>query len=243
MRPILALPKILAMAALAALAACGDDVTDPDAFSDSAEAEAILRSAAALPALPALIDRAGDPPAGTGRFALYRAQELWADGLAADDDRARAQRRLAVRYATPALVERLGGADWDAAEAGLRDWIATVDGMLQHVRLRGVELRLTAARGYLDRARTARDETARASALLNAGVELIETTPRFVARGLATEADAAVRRALAGAGGEPATDLERAQRLKDWALRAVEEGDYLVAIQRAYYALQLVEAR
>jgi hypothetical protein len=239
--------KALSVAALAALAllaaACGDEVTDPDALADSAEAEAVLRSAAALPALPRLIDLAGDPPDRNGRLALYRAQELWAAGVATDDDRGRARRRLAARYAVPPLVEGLEPADWEDAEAGLLDWIATAESLLQHIALPGVETRLAAARVQLDRAAATSDERARATALLLAGAELVETTPRFLARSLAADADAAVGRAQARAPDPGDADLLRAARLKDWAARAVTEGDYLMAIQRAYYALQLVEAK
>ena len=82
--------------------------------------------------------------------------------------------------------------------------------------------------------------------------ELVETTPRWVARRLVEEAHGAVERAEAehetalGAGDAPERPLskrtlERALRLKDWAEVAVVEGEYLLAIQRAYYAIQLVE--
>ncbi|HUG39021.1 MAG TPA: hypothetical protein VMM12_00965 [Longimicrobiales bacterium] len=243
MRSFPSLPKTLAVAALAtAASACGDAVTDPSAFTESAEAEAVLRSAASLPALPALIDRAGDPPDQSGRLNLFRAQELWAAGVADQDDRARARRRLAVRYAAPVLIDQLAPEDWDATEQGLRAWIATAESMLRHITLPRVEGRLRLARVQLDRAAAAPDAGARARALLLAGAELVETTPRFVARAMAVEADAAVRRAV-GTTDRADRDLQRAVRLKDWAARAVEEGDYLVAMQRAYYALQLVEAR
>lgn len=243
MRPFLALPKTLAIAALALLAACGDEVTDPDAFSDSAEAEAILRSAAALPALPAVIDLAGDPADQAARLALFRAQELWAAGVTEESHRARARRRLAVRYAAPALVDGLTPADWDRVDRDLRAWIGTAESMLRHVSLPKVDARLTAARAQLDRAADAADDRARADALLLSGAELVETTPRFVARSLAAEADAAVRSATLNATDPEDPDLLRASRLKDWAARAVQEGDYLLAIRRAYYALQLVEAQ
>ena len=243
MRPFLALPKTLAIAALGFLAACGDEVTDPDAFSDSAEAEAVLRSAAALPALPSLIDHAGEPSDPAARLALSRARDLWFAGLADDGHRARARRRLAVRYAAPALHAGLATTAWDEVDRGLRAWIGTAESMLRHIRLPKVEARLAAARGHLERAAAAADGPARAEALLLSGAELVETTPRFVARSLAAEAETAVRgaRSRASAGEDP--DLLRAERLKDWALRAVEEGEYLLAIQRAYYAMQLVEAR
>lgn len=243
MRPFLTLPKTLAIAALALLAACGDELIDPDAFSDSAEAEAILRSAAALPGLPSIIDLAGDPPDPKARLALTRARELWAAGVTEDSHRARARRRLAVRYAAPALHAGLTPTDWDEVDRGLRAWIGTAESMLRHVRLPKVEARLVAARAHVERAADAGDGAARADALLLSGAELVETTPRFVARSLAAEAEEAVRGARSRAPAAEDPDLLRAERLKDWALRAVEEGEYLLAIQRAYYAMQLVEAK
>lgn len=243
MRPILALPKTLAIAALALLAACGDEVTDPHAFSDSAEAEAVLRSAAALPALPSLIHRAADPADPAARLALSRASALWAAGLAEGGHTARARRRLAVRHAAPVLVDALSPEDWDEVARGLRAWTATAESMLRRVSLPHVEARLTAGRAQLERAADARDGRARADALLLSGAELVETTPGYVARSLAAEAEEAVRDARTRAPAVEDPGLLRAERLKDWALRAVEEGDYLLAIQRAYYAVQLVEAK
>ena len=242
MRPILALPKTLAILALVALAAaCGDDVTDPQAITDSAEAEAVLRSAAALPALPVVIERIRMPEDARSRAALFRAAELWASGVAEGGDRAAARRRLAVRYAAPTLVRHLDPAVWDDVERGLRDWSATAGAMLRHVALPGVEARLAAAARHLDRAAAAADPATRGHELLLAGSDLVETTPRFVARSLTTRAEEAVRNVRPGS--MAPEDLARAERLKDWARQAVEAGDYLVAIQRAYYALQLVEAR
>jgi hypothetical protein len=127
--------------------------------------------------------------------------------------------------------------------------------MLQHLSMPRLERRLDTARSYLRTSDRSRTEEDRIRHLLLATSTLVETTPRFVARTLATEADAAVQDAYREAesrgrddNGDAADEvlgpqvLERAARLKDWAARAVE-GDYLLAIQRAYYAIQLVEGR
>lgn len=243
LRPLSGLLKTLLIGTLLALPACGDEVTDPDALLDSAEAEAVLRSASALPSLPVVIDRAGDPADPADRTALFRAQELWNAGVSADDGRARARRRLAVGYATDPLARALAPSDWDAVERDLQEWSATAESMLRHIALPRVATRLADARVHLGRAAASTDPSSRGRALLLAGAELVETTPRFVARSLAAEADAAVGRALTRAADPDAVHLRRAVRLKDWSARAVESGDYLLAIQRAYYALQLVESR
>lgn len=239
MRSSLILSSVVVVAALSGLlTACGDDLTGTDDLLDSAEAEAVLRSAAALPALPSVITRAGDPPTAAGRASLFRAQELWAAGTATADSRGRADRRLAVRYAAPTLAASLDSPAWDDVQAGMEDWIHTAESMLQHLRIGGVDAHLASARGYIGQADDARQPTDRARLLLLAGSELVETTPRFVARRLATEAEAAV---AVDTGTVGQADLERARRLADWAARAVEEGEYLLAAQRAYYAIQLVE--
>lgn len=231
------LPAILTLA-LAGLYGCGDDVTSPDALLESAEAEAVMRSARALPVLPDLADRA-EPADSRDRAALVRAGELWAAG-AVESNRADAHRRLAIGYALPVLVESLTDADWGETRGRLDDWIATVEMMLQHLELPEVEDRIRGARRHLARSDAMpADERRRAYYLMLAMSELVETTPRFVAVRLVRDAGDALARDTAAEATEPS--LERARRLKDWAERAVVEGDYLLAIQRAYYAIQLAE--
>lgn len=231
------LPAIL-MLALAGLYGCGDDVTDPDALLESAEAEAVMRSAEDLPTLPGLAADAA-PVGGRDRAMLVRAGELWAAG-SLDSDRSDARRRLAVGYALPVLVGSLSEEDWTGVRGRMADWIGTVETMLEHLALPEIEDRVRDARRYLARSDMAPDdERRRAYYLLLAMSELVETTPRFVAVRLVREAGEALARTTAGQTTEPS--LERAQRLKDWAERAVVEEDYLLAIQRAYYAIQLVE--
>lgn len=231
-------PAILTLA-LAGMYGCGDEVTDPDAFLESAEAEAVMQSAAALPMLPELAD-AATPATPRDRAALVRARELWAAG-SVDHDRAEARRRLAIVYARPVLEAALGDEDWTAARDRMDDWILTVEGMLEHLALPDVRDRITAARRALNRADASAGDTGRRTHhLMLAMSELVETTPRFVALRLVTRAREAVAAHSAGTDGTDRT-MERAVRLKDWAEQAVQEGEYLLAIQRAYYATQLVE--
>lgn len=238
------LPKTLALAALAAAAvACGDQVLDPGSLSDSAEAEAVLRSAAALPALPALIAEA-EPRVDPGtRATLERARELWVAGAAEDGTRGRARRALAVRTAVPALVRATEPARWDTVRADVEAWIHTASGMTRHLSLPEVEQRIDAAREHLARADLAAGEEARALHTVLAAGELVETTPRAVARRMTAAAESAYGRSAGGAASPDRRSLKRAERLKDWAGQAVVEEDYLLAIQRAYYALQLLEGR
>jgi len=230
-------------AALALLVtACGDDVTDPGALLASAEAEAIVRSAAALPSLGTLIE-VFEPAGDADRATLLQAHELWTAGTAADDERGRAQRRVAVRHASPILARTVPGEEWVEVRERLDRWIGTADLMLEHLRLPEVDDRIAAARRYLQRADAATVAEGRPHFLLLAAAELVETTPAFVARRLAADADAALARTDRAPSVLEEPGLERARRLKDWAVRAVDEEDYLLAIQRAYYALQLVNER
>jgi hypothetical protein len=163
-----------------------------------------------------------------------------------DDDRSDARRRLAVRYALPVLTDALSAEEWGAVQEGLEEWLLTVESLINRLALPEVEDRVAAARRYLTWAEgPVSDERRRRYYLLLGMSELVETTPRFVAQRLTREARHAVDGAVAAAGDEAGPSertLDRAVRLKDWADRAVVEGEYLLAIQRAYYAIQLVEA-
>ncbi len=114
--------------------------------------------------------------------------------------------------------------------------------MLRHIDMPEVQLRLETAERYLRRADASMTERGRAYNVLLATSELVETTPRHVARTMTASAGRAVEGASSRSE-KPLSrrTLERAERLKDWAVAAVEEGEYLLAIQRAYYAIQLVE--
>ncbi len=243
MRRPLWLPAMFSLAlSTAFLAGCGDEITDPDALVDSAEAEAVMRSAASLPFLPDLA--AEIQVEGADQASLFRARELWDAGTAAMDGRGRARRRLAASYAAPILGASLDSTQWSAARERMDAWMVTADAMLRHVEIPAIDERLDAARSLLERSDASGDARGRAYYLLLATSELVETTPRYLARRLSGEAAAAVEAAEAkrpqSGGGEAA--LERARRLKDWSARAVEAGDYLLAIQRAYYAIELAES-
>lgn len=233
---------MMVVSALAVLTACGDDVTDLDGLMDSAEAEAVMRSADQLPLLPGFID-ATENVDGAGTR-LLRARELWDAGTASTEASGAARRRLAVGYAAPVLVESVPAEEWGTARERIDDWMVTASAMLRHLSIPRVETQLEAAARQLRRSDRAATERDRVYYLLLAGSELVETTPRFVARSMTRDAERVVTRARSARNPSvPAATLERAKRLKDWAARAMEDGDHLLAIQRAYYAMQLLEER
>jgi hypothetical protein len=237
-RNTLVRPIVLSSAALAALlAACGDDPVGPGAFFEFVEADAVVRSAAALPSLGEIIDRApaSDP---SDRATLVLARQLWALGAASDSGGAR--REEAISYSAPALTGLLPEEEWGPLLLRTDAWIETAQTMLHHLSLPAIEQRIATARQHVVLADAATPGAARVYHLLMALSDLVETTPAYVARGLVADAAVAVRRAE-GAGVVDAAALGRARRLAQWAARAHEEGDHVRAIQRAYYAIQLVE--
>lgn len=232
------------------LGGCDDGVTDPSALQASAEAEAVIRSAADLPSLGELLDRVevADPQQ---QSLAYRARELWDAGSATQGPAGARQRRLAATYAAPLVAESLTPAQWLEVRERLERWESTARDMLDHIALPEVERRLAAARGRLQQADASSNARTRALHTLLVASELVETTPRYVALDLVAQAERVVSRAerrraqhtaqRARPGEQRDATLERARRLKDWAARAVTEEEYLLAIQRAYYSIQLAE--
>jgi hypothetical protein len=235
--------RVVAAVLMTSVAACGDDPAQPDALARFAEAEAVMRSAAALPGLGELaVGAATTSPAQ--RATLTRAQELWTAGSRPEQPRGLAQRRVASGYAAPVLAGLVSAEEWAGIRARVDDWLATAERMSTHLVLPSVDERLRAARGHLGRADGATSTEFQVYHLLLSMAELVETTPGYVARVMVAEAGRTVGRAeAAGDPARPDGALERARRLTDWSARAVEEGDYVRAIQRAYYAIQLVESR
>jgi hypothetical protein len=228
-------------AALAALlTACGDDPVRPAELFEFVEADAVVRSAAALPSLGELAGRAPTVQPSQ-RATLVLAQQLWATGVASDLPTGATQRRAAAGHAAPVLAELLTDDDWLMVRTRAEEWMGVAETMLHHLTLPAVEHRIASARRYLERADGATSDDARVYHVLMALSELVETTPRFVARGLVADAAAAVRRAETNGAATAGGELDRARRLAEWAARAEEQEDHVRAIQRAYYAIQLVE--
>ena len=92
---------------------------------------------------------------------------------------------------------------------------------------------LGGARGRFDRALTAG---------LQASDRIRALGPRAVARTLISRADRALMRATVGEDLDPRS-MSRGERLLTGARRALEEGEVDLAIQRGYYAVQVLEGR
>jgi hypothetical protein len=232
---------LAAMGLSLTLLACDDDPIRPDGFFDFAEAEAVLRSAAALPALPELIATASKEAAPSRAAELLTVQEAWVMGTAEGGLEGIERRREAAARAAPLLAKDIPVADWTEIRFRTEQWVATATRMLLHLEIPQLHDRLTTATWHLDQSAAATRDEARVYHIVVAMAELVDTTPRAVARTMIRDAADRVAGAEAARhGGSPDRDLERARRLSDWAVRAAEEQDYLRAIQRAYYAMQLV---
>lgn len=241
---------LVATIALPCLAACEDTVTDPEEVVVASEARAVLRSAADLPTLPGIINDALSDSMGvpdTDRYTLHSAEELWARAAAENDVVQSARwRQRAVSLAAPYLATRLDTAQLADLRHRLRDWIETASGMLRHFRLPEVEQALDDAAGLLARSQVteARGEHLRAVRLvLSAQSRLVDTTPRVVARRMSDAALVRYRQVKADGVTLDERTRQRAERLVSGAREALDRQDYLRAIQRAYYANQLLEMR
>ncbi|MEJ2679540.1 MAG: hypothetical protein P8174_10760 [Gemmatimonadota bacterium] len=238
------------MIALPFLAACEDAVTDPDEVMVASEAAAVLRSAADLPTLPGIItetlaDSAGLPD--SARYTLHSADELWARAAVENDlVRAARWRSRAVSMAAPYLAVQLDSARLGDLRQQLREWIEMASGMLKHFRLPEVEQALDDAAAQLARSEVAEVRGQHETAVwlaLSAQSRLVDTTPRVVARRMSDMATARYRADTSRGVTFDERTRQRVERLVSGAREALDRQDYLRAIQRAYYANQLLEMR
>jgi hypothetical protein len=241
---------VLAAIALPYLTACEDTVTDPEEVMMASEAAAVLRSAADLPTLPDIVggvlaDSAGLPD--SVRYALHSADELWARAAAENDlVRAARWRGRAVSMSAPYVAPHLDGARLVDLRHRLRSWIDTASGMLKHFRLPEVEQALDDAASLLARSEVAEVRGAHETAVwlaLSAQSRLVDSTPRVVARRMSDMAATRYRQDEARGWTADDRTRQRVERLVSGAREALDREDYLRAIQRAYYATQLLEMR
>lgn len=258
--------RLLLLAALVA-AGCADAPTEPGALLVAKETRAALQVSESLPTLPGLMARAqagaaaaaGSEAPGTPAaedVALERAFGLWLDAQALDarasepagDDGLAAD---AYAAAAPVLAARLGAAGLRAAQEDARGWVSLARPLVSAWERPGLRAALEEGEALLagsEEHLAAGDSVAAVRALLHAADRLHETTPWAVSGVLLGESEAELRRLGAGAidPSPPPSDavavrLARVQRLLHGARAAREEGDYPLAIQRAYYARQLLD--
>ncbi|HUH13737.1 MAG TPA: hypothetical protein VMK65_11530 [Longimicrobiales bacterium] len=212
---------------------------------------------AAVPGLPASepVGAGAEHPAGTSPGpegdALERAFGLWLDAQA--DPAADADGRVAEAYAAaaPVLASRLGAAGLEAALEDARRWVGLARPLVSAWERPGLRAALREGEALLDASvglAADGDTVAAVRTLLHAADRLRETTPWAVSGVLVAEVEGELaRRGVGPIDPSPppadsvAVRLARLQRLLHGAREAREEGDYPLAIQRAWYARQLLD--
>lgn len=232
---------------------CGDSPTEPGAFLVARETQAALAVSEALPTLPRLAERSGayrtnDPAAEPD---LAQAVLLWLDAQAAAPEDALVLQAAARGLAAGPLAASLSTAALDSALSDLHRWIELATPLAARDERLGLTETLAGGRILAEEAarRAARgDRKGAVRAVLSAADRLQDTTPGAVARRLIRDVD--TRLALRGIevmerrpdpADERAVQLGRLRRLLDGARAAAAAGEYPLAIQRAYYAGQLLE--
>lgn len=243
------------VAASVALGACTDAPTEPGELWVALETEAALRIDAEPPTLPNIVERVRARDADDGSAsrpvddrALARAAALWrtTEGEPAEAPAVRRVRDRAYTVAADALALALDSAELTEMRRGLEGWLDGAEAARIGKRVPSATATLERARRSLASARAARDADDRAAevtATLVAAEWLTTLTPSSVARRVIRRAEA-----LASSAPEPVSAREtravaRANRLIAGARDALNEGDPVRAIRRAYYATRLLDPR
>lgn len=246
-RPARALTSLLLLFVAAACA----DARDPVSLVTTSQTAPALDLESALPTLSALVARVLAPGApavpAVAADGLLDALAVWTDAPGTGDDAAvEAERGRARHMAAPLLAELIDPAQVSEMGRRMRLWAAIgmslpteVDPSLtQAVRVARVAL------DQADESRADGDVVGAMEATMAAADVLQETTPHAVAERLVHNARASLTSTMAseaqGAAGADSTTLGRAERLLRGAEEALAGGRYTLAIQRAYYAGQLL---
>lgn len=222
-------------------AGCHDSPADPLGAPTTVETVPSLALAAPLPDLPELVT--GTSPSSEIRVALAAWQASW-DDASGEVDRASARAVVAGHLA--------GVLDARGVEEALRSllWAEMEVSELPPLPAE-LAVPLEEARVLTEQAAAARRD-GRLRDALEAGLAAADryrsVTPEAVARRLVARGrsllDAATAEAEASnppKSGTPVTD--RARHLVDGAARALASGDHLIAVQRAFYGIQVLEGR
>lgn len=227
--------RAVAACAVLAVAAC-DAGTDPLEGLVASETDAAAL-ALGLP-LPTPDHRAFDPTDGPAATAL----DEWRRSWDLPPDEGVAVREPLYPVLAGALVDGLDREDILEEAAALADGVQAARGLtgddVRPAVTRGIE-RASGARAAAVDALRREDRRTAISYLLRGGDALREVGPEAVARTVVEEAEAAFRRISDDAA---YTDQERTRisRLVRGSRQALDEGEWVLAIRRAYYAKGLV---
>lgn len=220
------------------LAGCHDASSDPLAVVLTEETRSVLAAEANLPSLSRLAAEAGADDR------LASALDRWTLSWDLSVEEGRALRRGAHREAARPLAEALGSSVVGASVRSVGETLEAVTALEPDGLTEGIAENLREARAHHTLALSALAEGSAAHALEGALVasDLIrEVGPESVTRLLLARATEHLEAALAGDSDGPGqVDIERGQRLIRGAQLALEERDYMRAIQRAFYACQVL---
>ena len=221
-----------------AFASCRDAPSDPLASLVSLETAPAVAVPVELPSLAELAMRVDV------RDELGPVLEAWVAGWEEEDeDLGRGARDEAIRQATPALRDALGTGGVASTLQPLFE-VGRDLGQIEDVPA-DLAPRLAEVQSLIEDTRVALDE-GRFDRALTAGLQASDRIralgPRAVARTLISRADRALMRATVGETLDPRS-MSRGERLLTGARRALEEDEVDLAIQRGYYAVQVLEGR
>lgn len=218
-----------ACAALVFGAGCHDSPADPLSAVATVETVPTLALSRPLPALPELAERV------RGEDALGNAAEMWERSWDFDDGeevrveaRSRAAPVLYRELGEPAVREALASLAWLKEEPGVLGELPPVlaDPL--------AEARILADRGERALAAGEGEEALLWTMAASDRVRVV-TTPA-VARRMVARAESLLTGARTGR-----QELDRARHLLNGARRSLAEGDWAMAVQRAFYACQVLE--
>jgi hypothetical protein len=242
------------------LSACHDFSSDPLSVTLTEQTRSVLAAEASLPSLPALVQATN----ATGE--AEAAAESWSRSWEMEVEEGRPVRMRASAAGAELLASSVGGPGIQEAVHSVGETLDAAAALKTSLLADGIAETLAQARSEHTRAVAAlsagREGEALGAALLAADL-IREVGPESVSRLFLSRAEArlealsgeeleapamaAVAEQILGNGDDPEpaqdpqqVDLERARRLVRGARLAIEDGDWVRAIQRAYYACQVL---
>lgn len=210
------------------------DASDPTALLMGEDAHPAVQLAAELPSLPGLAGR------GAVEGRIPGAIDAWIGSWGLPAEQGDTRRSAAYAAAAGPLAEALGAEGVAEAFRRLEVALAGAGRLDPHALPKAVAQRVADARQEADAARSALDRGALqvgVRATLHGADLLRGVGPEGVARTLIARAEAGME--WAGSPADPLA-IQRAERLLYGAWDAVAEAEFGIAIQRAYYACQLL---
>ncbi len=229
--------SVLAVCLTLVLCGCGDLLAPEPVEVEAKESFPPLRYQADLPTLPRILRWSA-----RGRE-FTRLIESWEASWALPREEGEPLRAEVRRAAAPLLAPRLHERDLAAAIRELDRTFRRIDELLEGDFPLHLAPTLEAARAHQREAEASLamdDQEGAVLHLLGAADHLRATTPETLARELLVEAEETFRR-VSGVHSYPGEEAARAERLLVGARSALRNGDAVLALQRAWYSIRLLD--